>query len=62
MKLSFNNYVRFDLIEDGKVKHYFRVVFKDNLRALVDNKFNTIKIYNYNNNGVRSCQTSTKNI
>ena len=54
MKLSFNNYVRFDLIEDGKVKHYFRVVFKDDLRALVDNKFNTIKIYNYNNNGVQA--------
>ena len=54
MKLSFNNYVRFDLIEDGKVKHYFRVVFKDNLRALLDNKFNTINIYNYNNNGVQA--------
>ena len=54
IKLAFKDLKRFDLIVDGKVKHYFRVVFKDDLRALVDNKFNTIKIYNYNNNGVQA--------
>ena len=29
IKLAFKDLKRFDLIEDGKVKHYFRVVFKD---------------------------------
>tara|TARA_R100000697_G_scaffold108700_1_gene124075 strand:+ start:104 stop:286 length:183 start_codon:yes stop_codon:yes gene_type:complete len=54
IKYAFKDLKRFDLIEDGKVKHYFRVVFRDDLRALVDNKFNTIKIYNYNNDGVQA--------
>ena len=58
-KLVFKDLKRFDLIEDGKVKHYFRVVFKDNLRALLDNKFNTINIYNYNNNGVQANEYKT---
>ena len=45
MKLSFNNYVRFDLIEDGKVKHYYKIIYQDKF-ALVYNNFKIIKIYN----------------
>ena len=41
LRLAFKDLKRFDLIEDGKVTHYFRVVFADNLVALVDNKFNS---------------------
>ena len=58
----FKSSKRVDLIENGKVTHYFRVVFADNLVALVDNKFNTLKIYTNNNNGVQSCHQNTKTI
>ena len=45
MKLSFNNYVRFDLIENGRVKHYYKIIYQDKY-ALVYNNFKIIKIYN----------------
>ena len=54
LRLAFKDLKKFDLIENGKVTHYFRVVFADNLVALVDNKFNTLKIYTNNNNGVQT--------
>ena len=60
MKLSFNNYVRFDLIEDGKVKHYYKIIYQDKY-ALVYNNFKIIKIYN-NKIGVQSCQQNIKSI
>jgi hypothetical protein len=46
-KMAFKKLNRFDLIIDGQiVEHYFKVVFKDNMIALCDNKFNVIKLYN----------------
>ena len=60
MKLSFNNYVRFDLIEDGKVKHHYKIIYQDKF-ALVYNNFKIIKIYK-NKIGVQSCQQNTKSI
>ena len=60
MKLSFNNYVRFDLIENGKVKHYYKIMYQDKY-ALVYNNFKIIKIYN-NKIGVQSCHKNTKTI
>ena len=60
MKLSFNNYVRFDLIKNGKVKHYYKIIYQDKY-ALVYNNFKIIKIYN-NKIGVQSCQQNTKSI
>jgi hypothetical protein len=60
MKLSFNNYVRFDFIENGKVKHYYKIIYQDKY-ALVYNNFKIIKIYN-NKIGVQSCQQNTKSI
>ena len=46
-KMAFKKINKFDLIIDGQiVEHYFKVVFKDNMIALCDNKFNVIKLYN----------------
>ena len=46
-KMAFKKLNKFDLIIDGQiVERYFKVVFKDNMIALCDNKFNVIKLYN----------------
>tara|TARA_R100000742_G_C4266502_1_gene84610 strand:+ start:176 stop:367 length:192 start_codon:yes stop_codon:yes gene_type:complete len=48
-KMAFKKLNRFDLIIDGQiVEHYFKVVYKNEAVALCDNKFNIIKIYNFN--------------
>tara|TARA_Y100001937_G_scaffold114544_1_gene164393 strand:+ start:262 stop:429 length:168 start_codon:yes stop_codon:yes gene_type:complete len=43
--MAFKDYVRFDLIENGKVKHYYKIIYQDKY-ALVYNNFKIIKIYN----------------
>tara|TARA_Y100001972_G_scaffold16547_1_gene17986 strand:- start:345 stop:518 length:174 start_codon:yes stop_codon:yes gene_type:complete len=45
MIMAFKDYVRFDLIENGKVKHYYKIIYQDKY-ALVYNNFKIIKIYN----------------
>ena len=50
----FKSTKRVDLIENGKVTHYFKIEFIDGSSAVFDNNFNLVmssKIIN-NNNGV----------
>ena len=56
----FKSTKRVDLIENGKVKHYYKIIYQDKY-ALVYNNFKIIKIYN-NKIGVQSCQQNTKSI
>jgi hypothetical protein len=50
----FKSTKRVDLIENGKVTHYFKIVFLDGSSAVFDNNFNLVmksKIVNNNNGG-----------
>ena len=50
----FKSSKRVDLIENGKVTHYFKIVFIDGSSAVFDNNFNLVmksKIVNNNNGG-----------
>ena len=50
----FKSTKRVDLIENGKVTHYFKIEFIDGSSAVFDNNFNLVmksKIVNNNNGG-----------
>ena len=46
LERAFKDIKRFDLISNGKVTHFFRVIFLDDTIGLYDNKMIKINIYN----------------
>jgi hypothetical protein len=59
----FKSSKRVDLIENGKVTHYFKIVFLDGSSAVFDNNANQVmssKIINNNNNGGNNARQPKK--
>ena len=59
----FKSSKRVDLIENGKVTHYFKIVFLDGSSAVFDNNANQVlssRIINNNNNGGNNARQPKK--
>tara|TARA_Y100001938_G_C7955604_1_gene361546 strand:- start:461 stop:655 length:195 start_codon:yes stop_codon:yes gene_type:complete len=50
MNMAFKDITKFDLIENGRITHYFRVLMVDDIVALCNNSGVALAIYNNNNN------------
>lgn len=50
MNMAFKDIKKFDLIENGRITHYFRVLMVDDVVALCNNNGVALAIYNNNNN------------